>query len=179
MIKLYILLFIQFFHIGFFSFGGGYATLPFLYEISAKYEWFTFSQLSNMLAISSITPGPIGVNMATFSGFTTSGIVGALIATTAIMLPSYIFVTIVYKIFDKFRINKYIQNIVIALKASGCALLFSVFVKLLITSNLHIFGIIILSLFIIFSFIKKLEPLLILFICGALGFISGVINLPI
>ena len=106
MIKLYLLLFAQFFHIGVFSLGGGYATLPFLYHIVDKYYWFSQSQLTDMIAISSITPGPVGVNMATFSGFTTAGILGALIATSAIMIPSFIFVSVVYNILDKFKTNK-------------------------------------------------------------------------
>ena len=106
MIKLYLQLFSQFFHIGIFSFGGGYATLPFLYDIAEKYGWFTTAQLTNMLAVSSVTPGPIGVNMATFAGFSTSGITGAFLATFSIMLPSFIFVTIVYKVLNKFKTNK-------------------------------------------------------------------------
>ena len=97
---LYLQLFLQFFHVGVFSFGGGYATLPFLYDIAEKYHWYSSKQLTDMLAISSITPGPVGVNMATFAGFTTSGILGALIATSAIVLPSFIIVTIVSKLLD-------------------------------------------------------------------------------
>ena len=94
MIKLLVQIFFQFFHIGLFSFGGGYATLPFLYDIAEKFDWFTIDQLTDMIAISSITPGPVGVNMATFSGYATSGILGALVATFAIMLPSFIIVSI-------------------------------------------------------------------------------------
>ena len=65
--KLLIQLFLQFFHVGVFSFGGGYATLPFLYDIAEKFHWYTSKQLTDMLAISSITPGPVGVNVATFA----------------------------------------------------------------------------------------------------------------
>ena len=107
--NLFIQLFLQFFHVGVFSFGGGYATLPFLYDIAEKYHWYSAKQLTDMLAISSITPGPIGVNVATFAGFATSGILGSLIATTAIILPSYIIVTIVYKVLDKFRTNRNVK----------------------------------------------------------------------
>ena len=126
MIKLFVQLFFQFFHIGVFSFGGGYATLPFLYEIAEKFHWYSTRQLTDMLAISSITPGPIGVNMATFAGFSTSGILGALIATIAIVLPSLIIVTITSKIIDKFKTNLYVKNAVRALKPAGCALLSAV-----------------------------------------------------
>lgn len=177
MIKLYLQLFSQFFHIGIFSFGGGYATLPFLYDISEKYGWFTTAQLTNMLAVSSVTPGPIGVNMATFAGFSTSGITGAFLATFSIMLPSFIFVTIVYKVLNKFKTNKYIKSIVKALKPAGCALLSAVGIKLLFTSNLHLIGIIILISLIITGTIKKMTPIWILGICAILGYILGAVNI--
>ena len=101
--NLYLQLFGQFFHVGVFSFGGGYATLPFLYDIADKFHWYSSKQLTDMLAVASITPGPIGVNVATFAGFTTSGILGALLATTAVILPSFIIVSIVARVLDKFK----------------------------------------------------------------------------
>ena len=62
-------LIVEFFKIGIFSIGGGYATIPFLYQISHQYGWYNIKELSDMIAISMITPGPVGVNMATFAGF--------------------------------------------------------------------------------------------------------------
>lgn len=177
MVKLYLQLFVQFFHIGFFSFGGGYATLPFLYDIAQNYKWFTTSQLTNMLAISSITPGPVGVNMATFAGYTTSGIVGAFIATVSIMLPSFIFVTIVYKLLDKFKSNIYVKNSVRVLKPAGCALLSAVGLKLLFSSDLNLFGSIFLVIMVVTGFKKKLDPILYLVLSGAVGFILGLFHL--
>ena len=135
--KLLIQLFLQFFHVGVFSFGGGYATLPFLYDIAEKFHWYTSKQLTDMLAISSITPGPVGVNVATFAGFTTKGILGALIATTAVILPSFIIVTIVSKVLDKFRTNRTVQGAIRGIKPAGCALLSAVGLKLIFTSNLN------------------------------------------
>ena len=92
---IYLNLFLHFFYIGLFSFGGGYATLPFLYHLAEIKQWFTVQQLSDMIAIASITPGPVGINVATFAGFTTTGILGALIATTSIILPSFILILII------------------------------------------------------------------------------------
>ena len=175
--KLLALIFLQFFHIGIFSFGGGYATLPFLYDIAEKYHWFTISQLTDMLAISSVTPGPVGINMATFTGFSTMGIIGALVATTAIILPSYIIVTIVYKLLDKFKSNMIVKGMVKALKPTGCALLASVWIKLLFTSNLHLLGLICLIIFICSSFIKKFDPLFYLGISAILGYGLGYFHL--
>ena len=176
MINLFIQIFLQFFHIGLFSFGGGYATLPFLYDIAEKFDWYTVDQLTDMVAISSITPGPVGVNMATFSGFATSGIIGAFIATVAIMLPSFIIVSLVFKLIDKFKNNNYIKSIIQSLKPAGCALLCAVGIKLIFTSHLQLIGCIILALFIGTSFIKKQDPLFYLGISAILGFILGHLN---
>ena len=76
--KLYFFLYFEFFKIGLFSLGGGYATLPFLYHMSEQYHWFSPVELTQMLAISSITPGPVGLNVATYAGFKTAGIIGSI-----------------------------------------------------------------------------------------------------
>ena len=174
--NLFIQLFLQFFHVGVFSFGGGYATLPFLYDIAEKYHWYSAKQLTDMLAISSITPGPVGVNVATFAGFATSGILGSLIATTAIILPSYIFVTIVYKVLDKFRTNRNVKGAIRGLKPAGCALLSAVGIKLLFTSNLHLLGTLILVAFVVASLKQKHDPLFYLGISAVLGLVIGYFN---
>lgn len=176
MLKLLSQLFLQFFHVGVFSFGGGYATLPFLYDIADKFHWYSTKQLTDMLAISSITPGPVGVNVATFAGFTTAGILGSLVATTAIILPSYIIVTIVFKVIDKFRTNRNIKGAIRGLKPAGCALLSVVGIKLLFTSNLHLLGTLILLGFLILSIKKKQDPLFYLGISAILGLIIGHFN---
>lgn len=174
--NLFIQLFLQFFHVGVFSFGGGYATLPFLYDIAEKYHWYSAKQLTDMLAISSITPGPIGVNVATFAGFATSRILGSLIATTAIILPSYIIVTIVYKVLDKFRTNRNVKGAIRGLKPAGCALLSAVGIKLLFTSNLHLLGTLILVAFVVASLKQKHDPLFYLGISAVLGLVIGYFN---
>lgn len=176
MLKLLSQLFLQFFHVGVFSFGGGYATLPFLYDIADKFHWYSAKQLTDMLAISSITPGPVGVNVATFAGFTTAGILGSLVATSAIILPSYIIVTIVFKVIDKFRTNRNIKGAIRGLKPAGCALLSAVGIKLLFSSNLHLLGTLILLGFLILSIRKKQDPLFYLGISALLGLIIGHFN---
>ena len=100
---IYFLLFTEFFKIGIFSLGGGYATLPFLYHMSETYHWFSADELSRMLAISSITPGPVGLNVATFAGYKTGGILGSVDATMAIMIPSFIIVIFISKKLKKYR----------------------------------------------------------------------------
>ena len=130
----YLLLFAEFFKIGLFSLGGGYATLPFLYHMSETYGWFTGEELSRMLAVSSITPGPVGMNVATFAGFKTGGILGSIIATMAIMIPSFAIVILISKILKKFRDNFYIQSALYALRPATAAMIGAVGVRLFLGS---------------------------------------------
>ena len=88
-------LFWEFFKTGLFAVGGGLATLPFLQDMADRTGWFTHAQLADMLAVSESTPGPIGVNMATYVGFTTGGVGGALVATLGLVAPSVIVILIV------------------------------------------------------------------------------------
>lgn len=124
------LLFFEFFKIGLFSFGGGYATLPFLYHIAESYKWFSLEELGQMIAISSITPGPIGLNMATFAGFKTFGFLGAIISSLALCLPSLFLVLGVCKILKMCQNNFYINSILYGLRPAGCAMLMAVGCKL-------------------------------------------------
>lgn len=169
-------LFWNFFNIGVFSFGGGYATLPFLYNISEVYNWYTFDDLSNMIAISSITPGPIGINMATFAGFKTAGLIGSLIATTAIALPSLVFVVLISKALRKFSENIYVKSIIYVLKPLGCGLLAAVGVNMFINNflgeNINLYNIAFLALLILISLHKKLNPLFYL----GVGAIYGILT---
>lgn len=126
----YLLLFAEFFKIGLFSFGGGYATLPFLYHMSETYHWFSADELLRMLAVSSITPGPVGMNVATFAGFKTGGILGSIIATMAIMVPSFMIVIFISKMLKKFRDNFYIKSALYALRPATAAMIAAVGVRL-------------------------------------------------
>jgi len=106
---LYLRLFFEFFKTGLFAVGGGMATLPFLYDISARTGWFSAAQLADMIAVSESTPGPIGINMATYVGYTTGGIPGALIATLGLVTPSLIIILIIARVLQAFRQNKYVD----------------------------------------------------------------------
>ena len=99
-------LFWEFFKTGLFAVGGGMATLPFLYDMAEKTGWFTAGQLADMIAVSESTPGPIGVNMATYVGFHTAGIPGAVIATLGLVTPQVIIILIIARVLQKFRQNK-------------------------------------------------------------------------
>ena len=85
---IYLQLFWEFFKAGLFAIGGGLATLPFLQDMAVKTGWFTTDQLADMIAVSECTPGPIGVNMATYAGFLTKGVPGGIVATIGLITPS-------------------------------------------------------------------------------------------
>ncbi len=123
MLTLYIRLFFEFFKTGLFTIGGGLATLPFLYEMQEKTGWFTIHDIANMVAVSESTPGPMGVNMATFTGFTTAGIPGGIIAVVGLVTPSVIIILIVANILQKFKTNKYVQYAMYGLRAASAGLI--------------------------------------------------------
>ena len=106
---LYLRLFWEFFKTGLFAVGGGMATLPFLYSMSDATGWFTHAQLADMIAVSESTPGPIGVNMATYVGFSTAGIHGAVVATLGLITPSVIIILIIARVLAAFRQNKVVD----------------------------------------------------------------------
>ena len=119
-----LLLFFEFFKTGLFAVGGGMATLPFLYDMSARHpEWFSAAQLADMIAVSESTPGPIGVNMATYVGFETSGVPGALVATLGLVTPSVIVILIVARMLKAFRSNKTVDAVFYGLRPCSVGLI--------------------------------------------------------
>ena len=122
----YLLLFYEFFKTGLFAVGGGLATLPFLYDMAARHpEWFTTSQLADMVAVSESTPGPLGVNMATYVGFITGGIPGALVATIGLVTPSIIIILIVAAFLKRFRDSKLVNAVFYGLRPASTAMVAS------------------------------------------------------
>lgn len=113
----------SFFKTGLFSIGGGLATIPFLYEMSNRYGWFTHHDILNMLAISESTPGPIGVNMATYCGYNSFGIPGGILATFSLTLPSILVILIVARLLDKFQSNRFVKGSFYVLRPASTALI--------------------------------------------------------
>ena len=120
---IYLQLFFEFFKTGLFAVGGGMATLPFLYDMADKTNWFTSAQLADMIAVSESTPGPIGVNMATYVGYTTAGIWGGLVATLALVMPSVIIIVIISSFLKSFRENKYVDAAFYGLRPASTGLI--------------------------------------------------------
>ena len=120
---IYLRLFYEFFKTGLFAVGGGMATVPFLYDIADKTGWFTYDKLADMIAVSESTPGPIGVNMATYVGFTTAGIPGAVCATIGLVTPSVILILIIAKFLAGFSDNKYVKSAFYTIRPASSALI--------------------------------------------------------
>lgn len=120
---IYLQLFIEFFKVGLFSVGGGLATLPFLYNISDRLGWYSYTDLANMVAISESTPGPIGINTATYVGNIVAGILGSITATIALIVPSIIIIIIISKFLNKFKDSKHVKNVFYGLRPASVGLI--------------------------------------------------------
>ena len=116
-------LFWEFFKTGLFAVGGGMATLPFLYDMSARTGWFTEAKLTDMIAVSESTPGPIGINMATYVGFETAGVPGAVIATLGLVCPSIIIILLIARVLKQFRDSKTVDAVFYGLRPCSIALI--------------------------------------------------------
>ena len=141
-------LFFAFFKTGLFAVGGGMATIPFLYEMSNTYGWFTHQDLANMIAVSESTPGPIGVNMATYVGFITGmdvggvpmALFGAVIATLGLITPAVIIILIIAGLLKNFRQNKYVNAAFYGLRPASAGLIASAGLSVMVTNILPEFA---------------------------------------
>jgi chromate transporter len=116
-------LFVQFFKIGLFSIGGGYATLPFLYEMADKYEWLSAEKIGDMLAVAQSLPGAIGVNLSAYTGFRYAGIPGGLVAALGLVSPSIIIIIILARLLNAFKENKTVASLFAGFRPAGAGLL--------------------------------------------------------
>jgi len=172
----------EFFKTGLFSIGGGLATLPFLFDMSAKYpHWFSVEDLTKMVAVAESTPGPIGVNMSTYVGATVCGVLGGIVATISLILPSVIVILIIARILEKFSENKLVKDVFYGLRPAVVGMLFasvlSVFESALFGGNFfngvdwRYLGLFAVIVFGIFKF--KKHPILFIGIGAAVGIIFG------
>ena len=122
---IYLQLFFEFFKTGLFAVGGGMATLPFLYDMAERTGWFTAAQLADMIAVSESTPGPIGVNMATYVGYVSAGIGGGVVATLGLITPSVIVILIIAAFLKAFRDNRYVNAAFYGLRPASTAMVAS------------------------------------------------------
>ena len=193
---LFLRLFLEFFKTGLFAIGGGMATIPFLYEMSDKTGWFTHADLANMIAVSESTPGPIGVNMATYVGYITGmnaggmgfALLGAVTATIGLITPSVIVIMLVAAVLKKFSENRYVNSAFYGLRPASTALIAAAGITVVITNLLPINDIIekgvwavnwqglilAAALWVLMNkvnFTKKLHPIVFIGISAAVGII--------
>ena len=175
---IYIKLFYAFFKTGLFAIGGGLATIPFLYEIADKYGWFARDFIGTMVAVAESTPGPIGINAATYAGYTAAGMFGGLVATLGIICPSIIIIIIISRILDKFKNSRSVQSAFYGIRPAVMGMIGSVSLEMI---RLAVFagnklGIKELVLFVVLIATSnkiKLHPIFWIVIAGAIGGIAA------
>ena len=175
-----------FFKIGLFTIGGGYAMIPMIEEQAIAYGWITELELLDFLAVSESTPGPFAVNIATFIGFNQGGIIGAIFTTIAVITPSFIIILLIAKFLTSFADNKTVQGILSGIKPIVVGLLIGVVLNLIFkgitTDSFDInnfslqqidFRVIIIIVIIltISRIFKKINPIFLILISGALGYL--------
>lgn len=181
-----LLLMWTFFKIGLFTIGGGYAMIPMIEEQAIGHGWITELQLLDFLAVSESTPGPFAVNMATFIGFSQGGVIGAILTTVAVITPSFIIILIIAKFLKSFADNTTVQAVLSGIKPVVIGLLTGVVLTLifkgLTTDSFDINNfsfqqvefrvIIIFTIVLLISRIfKKINPIFLIIISGALGYL--------
>ncbi|MCP3965638.1 MAG: chromate transporter [Lentisphaerae bacterium] len=129
-----LLLFARFMVIGIFCYGGGYAILPLLQEAAMKHHWLTKAEFVDMIALAQMTPGPIAVNMATYAGFKTAGVLGAIAATVGILIPGAVITYILVVCFMRFRETRFMKSVLYGLRPTVTGLIAFAALKIAVVS---------------------------------------------
>lgn len=177
---IYLQLFYTFFKIGLFGFGGGYAMLSMIQgEVVTRYNWISTQEFTDIVAISQSTPGPIGINAATYVGFTTTGNVwGSILATLAVVLPSFILMLTISKFFLKYQKHPIVAAVFSGLRPAVVGLLASAALVLMNVENFgspvkdtytFIISVIIFLVAFIGTMKFKVNPILMIIACGVAG----------
>ncbi|MCM0651045.1 chromate transporter [Clostridium swellfunianum] len=165
-------IFITFFKIGLFSFGGGYAMLPLIQqEVTIAHAWITTTEFIDIVAISQITPGPIAINSATYIGFKVAGIIGSTVATLGVIMPSVIIMIIISRFFIKFKNNKYVEYAFLGLRPTTVGLVAAAAILVAYGSFIDYKSIIIFALAFFASYKYKIDPILLTILSGIAGYI--------
>lgn len=169
---LLIKLFISFLKIGTFSFGGGYAMLPFIQrEIVDNHNWININEFMDIIGISQMTPGPIAINSATFVGYKLSGVIGSIMATLGVIFTSFILVSIISKMLEKFKESSVIKSALLGMRPVLIALIIKAFIDLAKESYLDLKSIIIASIIGLVLLSKKVHPILVIVISAIIGLV--------
>lgn len=180
---IYSKLFLTFFKIGAFTFGGGYAMLPLIQSEVLRNGWISQDELLNFIAVSESTPGPFAINIATYIGVTLGGFFGAVFSTLGVILPSFLIILLVARFFEKFSENSIVKGVMSGLKPAVIGLILSAVLSVgktvlfpsgfLFDENFYLsLGIFLISAVLIF---KKLHPVYVIIISAILGILCGLI----
>ncbi len=184
------ILFYEFFKIGLFTFGGGYAMIPMLKDVVTKYSWVTNEQFQDFIAISECTPGSIAINMATYVGFCTEGVLGSIIASIGVILPSFIIIIIIASVLKNFTKYKLVKIIMYVLKPIIIALILGTGLNMVLSvlnigyknyNNINYASIIIAAILLLISLLyralrkKKMNSILFIFISAIVGIIISLL----
>ena len=179
---IYLELFWAFFKIGLFAVGGGLATVPFLLRLSEKTGWFSALDLVKMIAVSESTPGPLGINMATFTGIQTTGIWGGIIATFGLVLPMLISIILLCHFLMRFKENKLVDAIFQGLRPAVAMMILGFVLKLIgtifehtTTSENFLFSLGLFGFYLFLTFRFKLHPICFILIAACVGILRVLI----
>jgi chromate transporter len=188
---IYLTLFLTFFEIGAFTFGGGYAMLPLIQAQVEAHGWLTNEELINFIAVSESTPGPFAVNVSTYVGMETGGVLGALCATGGVVLPSFLIILLVAKCFEKFQSNRYVKGAMSGLKPAVVGLIAAAVVSTGKTvffasgfspaafSSAELYISVAIFLVMLFLSFKKAHPILVILLSGLCGIAAGYLPMSI
>ncbi|MBE6733445.1 MAG: chromate transporter [Ruminococcaceae bacterium] len=185
---IFLKLFLTFFKIGLFTFGGGYAMLPLMRQEVLANNWLTESEIINFIAVSESSPGPFAINMATYIGSETGGFLGSVCATLGVVLPSFIVILLVAKFFMTFKDNKWVKAVMSGLKPAVVGLISAAIISVAIEvffPNKISLGVFSTFAFwvsaVIFSIVmflqrKKVHPIILIITSAVLGIVAGYLN---
>jgi chromate transporter len=169
---IYLQLFWTYFKIGLFGFGGGYAMLSLIqHEVVEKHQWLTASEFTDIIAVSQMTPGPIGINSATYIGYTiTQSVWGSVVATLAVCLPSFILVWLIVRSYQKFRTNPYVNSALKGLRPVTVGLIAAAALLLMNKENFTDYkSLIIFGITFVLSMFTKMHPIVLIVVAGITG----------
>lgn len=184
---IYLILFLTFFKIGLFTFGGGYAMIPLIQEEVLTHSWLTLTELIDFIAISESTPGPFAINIATFIGLKTTNILGSITSTLGVILPSFIIIIIIAKTLNKYKNNKLIKSILKGLKPCVVGLILAttittfknVFIQnnalFSLITNITFYKSIIIFIVSTILIFKKVHPIKIILTSSVIGILINII----
>ncbi len=178
---IYLNLFIEFLKVGLFSFGGGYGSIPLIRDVVLSNNWLSEDGLAYMIALSESTPGPIMVNLATYVGSTTAGILGAVVATIGVIIPAFIIVIVIVNILESFMNNKYVKRIFDGLNPAIVGIILATGVYMVFNNGSKgskelIISIVLLIVVLITKIInKKISPITFILISGFVGILVSVV----